>query len=426
MIMILLLLFLKTFIHFSNAFDHFSWEIPSCEKKYCLTKKTILQKMLFLSIPNKIKFQEIYRSYLNIKIQRGGITPHTNLDSFHGQGISGIFASNIPQGATTIFSNFFGFLFPVRWFNLKKAKKEYWAEKYSYYLMQANFVNWSENIFLELEYFLYNREILNFYKNKLLKILEIEKSRFDLQALSMEKILELTIFIQKVENEILLNEQNYKTLLNTLLENLSIYQDRDAKLEDFGIIVSKIQPYKNFKKSYPGLENIERAKELSLDLKSSVHLLKASYFRLKSHRWEFISPQTNPESSLGLTLSGTLKTQKSYIRTIKLNMDFSKIKITQAVYSLYFSNNYFIDNLLYMDGNRKFLINQFRLVENDFLESENLNIPVCIKINKEMMETDLYFSFLYHSYLINESNLKRLYLNGEHYKTFKNFILTNK
>lgn len=404
---------LISFIFFSLEWNNFPWsDTFPCKKEICLSKKDIIQKTTKNSLENKLKFESLYRSWQNIRIQWGRILPHINFDTIAGCGLAGFFVGNQADAATQLYSNFLGFLYPSRWFRWKESKMHYQAEKYSYFAIKAYSINIAENIYYELQREILNEKIMQHYLDIIQKIIAIAHYRFSIGLIPQEEIISLNSKEQMLFSQLRNIQQNIQQHTYALLAHMSYdptipWTNISIELEDISVPNDQIDP-NNFK---------DTVLLKSLDIKSFDFLYKASRYAFKAKKWDFISPMGDESMAIGFSRGAVLKTSNSYSATINLEKENIKVKTIKSLYSI---TNYYNFSLLILKNTQSIFDNlqvMLRFYKQDFEDTKHLDLMNFLTLFQSMLEFDLLKNTIIHMSLIAKSNFRRLTLEGSDYDT---------
>jgi len=375
--------------------------LESCSQEKCIGLGEAVDLSKNNSLESKKDALRVYQAQQNIRSKIGGLLPSFNLR----------YALEPKELALQFIPNLLGFLFPSNWYKLKESMLFSRAQETNHRVLLANQINATEILYYGIHKELHVRRLLSKhiqFTNEFLNILSIREQEGELPLDVLESA-------KAYLTELNINEIIYKRVINDLFYDMGFALNLKEDWRTVGI-----KPF-----NLPTLDSVEplnyddyfsEVKEKSLEMVSLEYLRVAAVYARRARAWTFLDPESGTESGLGFGYFFNLNIDKANINLLELRKEDFENRLRESLYKLvndYNSNLKIYDETVRGLGSLKIVLDGML---EDFSVSGKLDMQELEGVINHILFFQLEKSFTQHSYLITQSNLKRLKMEGANYQ----------
>lgn len=379
----------------------------TCTSPKCVSIEEVLKGAVANGYPSREKLVSVYQARQRIIGSIGRLIPR--LEFSLGRGV-------LPANILDTVSNLVGFLLPSNWFNWKESKLLYAAEKSSYIGLLRNVVSDTESLYYNIHWVALDLLIYNYYADHLQKLIEDIKDHNKQGKISSDDILQLENLLAEVKSD--------AAYLNTVISNWYTYDLAVAMAyPDQGAIGINPIPLPDLSKvgTYT-IQNSELAQIRinSAELLTFRYIIRAAHYTRFSRIFSFLGTSgsgrdTALNISFGLDNIADIHIARAEEKNLKIKMEESAAKIESSFRKAVDVYNGSVD--LYKQYMAAKVPNRalFNSILGKYQTAGTLDTQALIRAIGWALKFELNRNFVQHLFLISQSNMNRLLVQGYYY-----------
>ena len=384
-------------------FENYDDSIVSpCQFRYCLTLPTIINRVKSKSFRTQTSLIKLYQYGQYVKSSIGRLLPHFNF---------GIALGGAIRDPSILFS-MGGFILPSNWYKWKESRLHYLAQRYSMINLLANQVRFGELLYYNLHREITASHIYTHYF-KILDCLLIYMKKQNQAKISEGDIAIVEALRSDMSATALFINDTVADLLPKLGLELALSTDKEWDQ----LMIERI-PLPDLMETLAldPKKHMEKVWASSDSMKSLFYMIEASNYNLKSRYFEWMSPFSDPELALGLSLKAQIKISKKEGDLLKIKYEEEKSAVKYSAYSAFGVHNTAIRGYIESMKGREAVKKVMDYVIDHMVSQQKVQIHHLYEGILLAVEFDLLRNFAQHLYLLTTSQIRRLLKSGKYYK----------
>ena len=360
------------------------------------------------SYDTKKSFEKLYQARRNVTRKVGGLVPSLNL---------GVIMNSITSVTGTFFlpisiiAPLIGFIFPANWFELKESKLMFEAEKRFFISAVANNINSVEAFYLEANK---TMQAIRLYEAVYADVDTILKTVLDQEEtnpIPFTAYAKLDLLKNRMEAEIEVMREIYWTQIEEIGHSIGLNEQERREF-----ILKELKNFDPKLNSFTYNDIREKVLSRAVEINAGKYLSLASEFAIKKRKWEFLSPNPDPESSMGLGYSAQVNIAKSEKRVLDLELKEFEERFMTQIELVARDHAVTKKNIANAEKIRATAKRFYDLARAKLDFSQSKDYKEIAEASIEYMQAELELMNLKHQMLAVESSYRRLLYQGKAYE----------